>query len=112
MITTKGSSNYPSFHIDSIKTKTEKRKKRSPVMKILTDSPNNFPIHTPGSSVHSKRPGVSIPAAAAAAKSPQSCPTPCDPTDAARQAQPSLGFSRQEHRSGLPFPSPMHENER
>ena len=81
MITTKGSSNYPSFHIDSIKTKTEKRKKRSPVMKILTDSPNNFPIHTPGSSVHSKRPGVSIPAAAAAAKSPQSCPTLCDPTD-------------------------------
>ena len=23
----------------------------------------------------------------------------------------SLGFSRQEHRSGLPFPSPMHESE-
>ena len=23
---------------------------------------------------------------------------------------PSLGFSRQEHRSGLPFPSPMHES--
>ena len=26
-------------------------------------------------------------------------------------APPSLGFSRQEHWSGLPFPSPMHENE-
>ena len=25
---------------------------------------------------------------------------------------PSLGFSRQEHRSGLPFPSPMHESEK
>ena len=25
---------------------------------------------------------------------------------------PSLGFSRQEHWSGLPFPSPMHESER
>ena len=25
------------------------------------------------------------------------------------QAPPSLGFSRQEHWSGLPFPSPMHE---
>ena len=25
---------------------------------------------------------------------------------------PSLGFSRQEHWSGLPFPSPMHENEK
>ena len=27
---------------------------------------------------------------------------------AAHQAPPSLGFSRQEHWSGLPFPSPMH----
>ena len=31
---------------------------------------------------------------------------------AARQAPPSLGFSRQEHWSGLPFPSPMHESEK
>ena len=30
---------------------------------------------------------------------------------AAYQAPPSLGFSRQEHWSGLPFPSPMHESE-
>ena len=30
---------------------------------------------------------------------------------AAHQAPPSLGFSRQEHRSGLPFPSPMRESE-
>ena len=29
----------------------------------------------------------------------------------AHQAPPSLGFSRQEHWSGLPFPSPMHESE-
>ena len=43
--------------------------------------------------------------AAAAAKSLQSCPTLCDPIDAAHQAPPSLGFSRQEHWSGLPFPS-------
>ena len=57
MITTKGSSNYPSFHIDSIKTKTEKRKEKSPVMKTLTDS-LNFPIHTPGSSVNYKHPVV------------------------------------------------------
>ena len=41
---------------------------------------------------------------AAAAKSLQSCPTPCDPIDAAHQAPLSLGFSRQEHWSGLPFP--------
>ena len=31
---------------------------------------------------------------------------------AAHQARPSLGFSRQEHWSGLPFPSPMHESEK
>ena len=48
-------------------------------------------------------------AAAAAAKSLQSCPTLCDP---AHQAPPPLGFSRQEHWSGLPFPSPMHESEK
>ena len=32
------------------------------------------------------------------------------PQTAAHQALPSLGFSRQEHWSGLPFPSPMHES--
>ena len=50
-------------------------------------------------------------AAAAAAKSLQSCPTLCDPIEAARQAPPTLGFSRQEYWSGLPFPSPMRESE-
>ena len=34
------------------------------------------------------------------------------PQTAAHQAAPSLGFSRQEHWSGLPFPSPMHESEK
>ena len=34
------------------------------------------------------------------------------PEMAAHQAPPSLGFSRQEHWSGLPFPSPMHESEK
>ena len=99
------------------------------------------------------------PAAAAAAKSLQSCLTLCDPIDggppgppvpgilqartlewvaisfsnawkgkgkvkslsciwllatpwtAAHQAPPSMGFSRQEYWSGLPFPSPMQESE-
>ena len=37
----------------------------------------------------------------------QLCVTPCT---VAHQASPSLGFSRQEHWSGLPFPSPMHES--
>ena len=34
------------------------------------------------------------------------------PQTAAHQAPPSLGFSRQELWSGLPFPSPMHESEK
>ena len=48
----------------------------------------------------------------AAAKSLQSCPTLCDPIDGSPPVPPSLGFSRQEHWSGLPFPSPMHESEK
>ena len=52
---------------------------------------------------------TSVPAAAA--KLLQSCPTLCNPIGAAHQAPQSLGFSRQEHWSGLPFPSPMHESE-
>ena len=39
----------------------------------------------------------------------QLCATP---QMAAHQASPSLGFSRQEHWSGLPFPSPMHDSEK
>ena len=38
----------------------------------------------------------------------QLCATP---QTAVYQALPSLGFSRQEHWSGLPFPSPMRESE-
>ena len=34
------------------------------------------------------------------------------PWTVAHQAPLSLGFSRQEHWSGLPFPSPMHESEK
>ena len=40
------------------------------------------------------------------AKLPQSCPTLCAPVDCSRQAPLSMGFSRQEHWSGLPFPPP------
>ena len=48
----------------------------------------------------------------AAAKSLQSVRLCATPETAAHQAPPSLGFSRQEHWSGLPFPSPMHEGEK
>ena len=44
-------------------------------------------------------------AAAAAAKSLQSCPTMCDPIDGSPPGSSVLGFSRQESWSGLPFPS-------
>ena len=49
--------------------------------------------------------------AAAAAKLLQSCPTLCDPRDGSPPDSPSLGFSRQEHWSGLPFPSLKSESE-
>ena len=50
--------------------------------------------------------------AAATAKSLQSCPTLCDLIDGSPPGSLSLGFSRQEHWSGLPLPSPMHESEK
>ena len=49
-------------------------------------------------------------AAAAASASLQLCLTLCDPIDGSPPGFLSLGFSRQEHWSGLPFPSPMHES--
>ena len=69
---------------------------------------NNIPLF-----IHKKEWSIDIcAAAAAAAKSLQSCPTLCDPIDGSQPGCPSLGFSRQEHWSGLPFPSPMHESEK
>ena len=50
--------------------------------------------------------------AAAAAVSLQSCLNLCDPIDGSPPGSPVLGFSRQEHWSGLPFPSPTHESEK
>ena len=49
---------------------------------------------------------------AAAAVSLQSCPILYDPIDGSQPGFLSLGFSRQEHWSGLPFPSPMHKSEK
>ena len=48
----------------------------------------------------------------AAAKSLQSYQTLCNPIDSSPPGSPFLGFSRQEHWSGLPFPSPMHGSEK
>ena len=57
-------------------------------------------------------PGKPFTAATAAAKSLQSCPTLCDRVDGSPPGSPSLGVSRQEHWSGLPFPSPLHGSEK
>ena len=46
---------------------------------------------------------------AAAAKSLQSCPTLCDPIDRTPPGSAIPGILQEEHWSGLPFPSPMHE---
>jgi len=54
-----------------------------------------------------------VPEKAAAAAAVASVVSDCaTPQTAAHQVPPSLGFSRQEHWSGLPFPSPVHENEK
>ena len=47
---------------------------------------------------------------AAATKLLQSCPTLYNPIAGSLRGPPFLGFSRQEHWSGLPFPSPMQES--
>ena len=51
-------------------------------------------------------------AAAAAAKSLQSCPTLCDPIDGSPPDSTDPGILQKEHWSGLPFPSPMHGSEK
>ena len=72
-------------------------------MVVVVQSLSCVRLSWPGSSVH----GIfqaRIPAAAAA-KSLQSCPTLCNPINSSPPGS-SMGFSRQEHWSGLPFPSP------
>ena len=55
---------------------------------------------------------IKIGSATATAKSLQLCPTLWNPIVGSPPGSPSLGFCRQEHWSGLPFPSPMHESEK
>ena len=51
-------------------------------------------------------------AAAAATKLLQSCPTLCNSIVGSPPGSPVPGIPRQEHWSGLPLPSPMHETEK
>ena len=57
--------------------------------------------------LHCKSPGLMKFSGGGAGVVAQSRPTLCDPVDCvAHQAPLSMGFSRQEYWSGLPFPSP------
>ena len=55
---------------------------------------------------------VSSPAAAATAKSLQSCPSLCDPIDGSPPGSPVPGSLQARTLGGLPFPSPRHESEK
>ena len=66
----------------------------------------NFRHMPPGICSRSQTPPLSVNHHFAAAKLLQSCPTLCDPMDSSQQAPLSMEFSRQEHWSGLPCPSP------
>ena len=54
---------------------------------------------------------ICIHTAAAAAKSLQLCPTLCNPIDSSLPGSSVPGILQARNWSGLPFPSPMHENE-
>ena len=94
--------------------KTEKKfKKRHRHMnKALCSFKTLFPLIYTQRPIFLKILAMKHIAAAAAAKSLQCVRLCAIPQTAAHQAPPSLGFSRQEHWSGLPFPSPVHESEK
>ena len=71
-----------------------------------TDIPN-FPVCF----VHHKNPAINISMLLLLLSHFSRVRLCATPWTAAHQAPPSLGFSRQEHWSGLPFPSPMQESE-
>ena len=56
--------------------------------------------------------GVSVSAAAAAAKPLQSCPTLCDPTVGSPPGSPVPGILQTGTLEWVAFPSPMHESEK
>ena len=86
----------------------------SPTLQVdsLPSEPPGNPKKTGVGSLSLHQGILLTPVSAAAAKTLQSCPTLCDPIDSSPPGSPVPGFSRQEHWSGLPFPSPMHESEK
>ena len=102
-----------------------KMKSESEVAQSCLTLSNPMDCSLPGSSVH----GIfqarvlewgaiafsvegSAAAAAAAAKSLQSCPTLCDPIGGSPPGSPVSGILQARTLEWLPFPSPMHESEK
>ena len=85
--------------------------KAKPKSAQSTDKPNEFKRQN-SSQASKMKLLCGVAAAAAAAKSLQSRLTLCDPTDGSPPGSSVPGILRQEHWSGLPFPSPMHESEK
>ena len=84
-----------------------------PRLNLRTSKTGDAVCHDNGKVLKNKFDVADVAASAAAAtKSLQSCPTLCNPIDGSPPGSPSLRFSRQEHWSGLPFPSPTHESEK
>ena len=84
------------------------------VLNILFIAPNNLELLSPGNLVSSNR---ELPVVQAELRKGRGglvakCLTLATPGTVAHQAPPSLGCSRQEHWSELPFPFPMHKSEK
>ena len=95
------------FLLQCMKVKSE-----SEVAQSCPTLSNPMDYSLPGPSIHDFQARVlewgAIASSVSCFSRVQLCGTP---EMAAHQAPPSLGFSRQEHWSGLPFPSPTHESE-
>ena len=82
--------------------------------KYWSELPFSSPEDLPDPGIESKSPALladSLPSAAAA-KSLQSCPTLCDPTDGSPPGSPVPGILQARTLEWVPFPSPMHESEK
>ena len=71
---------------------------RGPHSKLYIHKTNSTPLRLPTP--------ASVCVCVCVCASPQSCPTLCNPMDCNHWASLSLGFSREEYWSRLPFPSP------
>ena len=102
---------YTHIHTCNTQSQIIMHPKAKPKSAQSTDKPNEFKRQN-SSQASKMKLLCGVAAAAAAAKSLQSRLTLCDPTDGSPPGSSVPGILRQEHWSGLPFPSPMHESEK